>query len=109
MTSKNLYLLHQDETDFEVPKKSDAFRMEFNQKGRGVIVSARTMINLNQGLSMLPTYLFSIQMSNTNSKVNSSFRDKYNLDFTDKIILRPSVALNSIYSLFFYILHTIMP
>jgi hypothetical protein len=103
---KNLSFLYQDETDFEDPKKiSDAFRLEINQKGRRSIVTARTIANLNQSVTMLPTNLFSIQMSSTNSNLNSSYRSKFNLDFTEQVILRPASSANRDNTYYVYDLH----
>ena len=79
--------------------------MEVNQRGRGVLVSARTMSNLNLGITMLPTNLFSIQLSNNNSNVNSRYRGRYNLDFTDQTILKPSSSGNKTNSFYEYDLH----
>ena len=106
VTFKNLAFIYQDERDFEDPKKiSNAFRLEINQKGRRVFVSARAISNLNQGVTMLPTNLFSIQMSNTNSNLNASYRGKYNLDFTDQTILRPTSSGNRDNTYYEYDLH----
>lgn len=88
IAQRNLQFIYQTEADFENPKMtSDAFTLDIRAKSRRLLISARTISNLNSGLTTVPNNLFSIQLSGTNANINSGFTGLYNLDFTDQTIL----------------------
>lgn len=84
-------MVYQSESDFEneriIPR---AFELNIGNSKRKVVVSARTISNLNYAFSAISTDIFSIKLNYASEKVSQIFYKPFHLSFAERSILTHS-------------------
>lgn len=85
----DLGLVYQTESDFETERQiNSGIRLNIRARNRRILISAKTIPTLNNSFTRLPADMFAIQLSNTNAQPSNTYYSKYDLNFSERVILR---------------------